>query len=199
MMTAEIYPNSNQARIILCSGHPEFKVRWGGHIEDVEDDDENNLYEGFYRWVDFIPEEETVEDERTYNYGVMRRVIAWASKKVPDNDLPPIYGPSQVSDIYPYNQPSEIIINGNVEETDGIASLDLYYRYSNNNTTWNPDWTYYDTDVDSSNGWSWNFIAPEESGYYEFYSIRRVRYAHDEWLNETAPPGADAICFIKIS
>jgi len=197
-LTAEIYPNSNQARIVRCSGHPEFKVHWGGHIEDVEDDDTNNHYEGFYRWVNITPDSETIEDEVTYNYCIFRRFIAWPSKKVPDNDLPPIYGPSQVSDIYPYNQSSEFTIAGNAEVSGGIESLDLFYRYSSTNgTVEDPwcNWTIYSTDFDVSDGWSWEFNSTktEGPGYYQFYSIRHVRINEYEWLNETAPPGPDAI------
>jgi len=190
-MTIETYPNKNQARIVLCGGHPEMGVFWGGHIEEVDDTLVNNLHNGFYYWMDITPFDETHEDERTYNWWIVRRHFAWASKKVPDNDLPPVYASSQVSDIYPYNQSSEFTITGNAEVSDGIVSLDLYYRYSDNNETWNP-WMLYDTDSDVSDGWSWEFNAPNETGYYEFYSIRHVQYA--EYTEaETVPPGPDAI------
>ena len=98
-MTAEIYPNENKARIVLCSGHPEHNVWWGGYIEEPEDTKGNNLYEGFYHWKDIIPEEDTTEDEFSYNYWIVRRSVAWVSKIVPDNDLPPVYDPSEISDI----------------------------------------------------------------------------------------------------
>jgi len=134
-LTAEIFPNENEARIVRCVGHPEFKVWWGGHIEEMPDTDHNNLYEGTHRWVDVTPFNETVEDEMTYNYCIVRRCIAWASQKVPDNDLPPIYGPSQVSDIYPYEQPAIFTVEGNVETANGITSTELFYRHSNDNVT----------------------------------------------------------------
>jgi len=190
-MTAEIYPNSNQARIVRCSGHPEFKINWGGHIEDVEDNDNNNHYEGFYKWVNITPDNETIEDEKTYNYCIIRRAIAWASKKVPDNDLPPVYGPSQVCDICPYEQYSSFDIVGNAEEADGIASLDLYYRYSTDNETW-INWTFYEKDLDGYDGWLWDFEAPNGSGFYQFYSIR---YVDNGGIIETEkiPPGPDAL------
>lgn len=197
-MTAEIYPNENKARIVLCSGHPEHNVWWGGYIKEAEDTDENNIYEAFYRWKDVIPEEETIEDEFSYNYWINRRSVAWVSKKVPDNDLPPIYGPSQVSDIYPYNQSSNFTITGNAEKSDGSPSLDLYYQYSDDNSSWS-DWTYYGTDIDESDGWSWEFDVStvNGSGYYQFYSIRRVEY-EDYWEIERVPPGSDAIAYIGI-
>lgn len=189
-MTAEVYPNENNARIVRCTGHPEYNVWWGGHIEEMEDTEINNQYEGFYRWKNVLPEDETVEDEFSYNYWIVRRSVAWASQKVPDNDLPPIYGPSQVSDIFPYNQSSSFTIAGNAESSDGIASLELLYRCSSDNENWSA-WTLYETDVDSSDGWSWEFNASNGTGYYQFYSIRHVEYeGYTE--TETATPGPDA-------
>ena len=191
-MTAEIYPNENKARIVLTGLHPEFKVWWGGYINKTLDTEYNSLWNGLHRWEDIIPFNETVEDEYKYNNWINRRSISWASKKVPDNDLPPVYGPSQVSDIYPYNQSNNFTIYGNSEVSDGIESLDLFYRYSENNSFWSP-WNLYDTDSDISDGWSWEFNAPNGTGYYQFYSIRHAQVNEYEWLNETAPPGPDAI------
>ena len=89
-MTAEIYPNENQARIVLCSGHPELNVWWGGHIREADDIPNNNLFEAFHYWEGVTPEDETPEDEFSYNYWIIRRSAAWASKKVPDDSMPPI-------------------------------------------------------------------------------------------------------------
>jgi hypothetical protein len=195
-MSAEIYPNENKARIVICSGHPELLTWWGGDLKDVEDTDNNSIYEGFYRLEDAIPFEETIEDEFTYNNCIIRRIIAWEAK-IPDNDLPPVYGPSQVSDIYPYEQPNGFTIIGNTkEEAYRVMSLDLYYRYSDDNSTNWSDWTLYATDLDGSNGWSWEFNAPNNSGYYEFYSIRHVEYEGYTEI-ETAPPGPDAIVYVN--
>ena len=60
------------------------------------------------------PWNETEEEEMTYNWWIVRRHAAWISKKVPDNDLPPVYEHSQVSDIFPYNQTMGFTIDGNV-------------------------------------------------------------------------------------
>jgi len=194
--TAETYPNENEARIVKCTGHPEHNVWWGGHIVE-EDTDDDTLYEGLYHWEDIIPENQTIEDEFSYNYWTLRRSIAWAAK-VPDNDLPPIYGASQVSDVYPYNQSSNFTVTGNVKgESAGIITLDLYFRYSADNASWS-DWTSYGTDIGSSDGWHWEFNASRGSGtgYYEFYSIRHVQY-EDHIELETAPPGPDAIAYVR--
>ncbi|MDH7517610.1 MAG: hypothetical protein QHH19_04630 [Candidatus Thermoplasmatota archaeon] len=195
-MITEIYDNENQARIVRCVGHPEDNVWWGGHIEELDDTKNNNMFDGFHRWRDIIPENETVEDEFSYTFWIVRRSVAWASKKVPDNDLPPIYGSSEVRDFDSYNQSLEFTIYGNAEESNSVESLDLYYRYSSDNISWG-DWTLYGTDIDGSDGWSWKFNATLANGpgYYQFYSLRHVRYEH-EWLNETAPPGSDAIAYV---
>lgn len=194
-MTLETYPNENQGRVILCGGHPEDPVWWGGHIEEVNDTNKNNLYNALNRWVNVTPDYQTLEDENTYNWWLLLRHTAWASK-VPDNDLPPIYGSSQVSDLYPFQQQSPIKIIGNVVTSSGIIFLDLYYRFSIDNATWT-QWNLFDTVEGgiADNEWSWIFNAPNGSGYYQFYSIRRVQ-SEDEWLYETVPPGPDAIARI---
>jgi len=191
-MTTEIYPNENKGRISLCALHPEYALWWGGHVEE-NDTDNNCLQDGLFNWVNITSSNETPGDEITHNWWIIRRQVAWAAK-VPDNDLPPIYGASQISDINLYNQSSSFTIIGNTkEEKDGIMLLDLYYRYSPNNSSWG-DWILYETDMDGSDGWSWNFNAylANGLGYYQFYSLRHVRY-ENEWLNETSPPGPDAI------
>jgi len=193
-ITAEIYPNENKARVVRCPGHPELLTWWGGCLQDVEDTDANNIYEGFHKLVGATPLDETVEDEMTYNYCIIRRIIAWEAK-IPDNDLPSVYGASQVSDIYPYEQTSGFTIIGNAQEgTERYISLDLYYRYSDDNSSWS-DWKIYGTDINKSDGWSWKFNAPNGMGYYQLYSIRYVE-CDGYTETETAPPGPDAAVYI---
>jgi hypothetical protein len=187
-MTMETYPNNKKGRIILCIGHPEMSVFWGGHIEEKTDTNKNCLFDALHYWKDYIPFNETLQDEDKYNWWMVRRQAAWVSKVVPDNDLPPIYGPSQVSDIYPYKQPLSFIIIGNVEPSDGIVSLELYYRYSNDNVSWD-NWTYYDT---CKNKYFWDFNAPYGPGFYQFFSLRKVEFEYNQEI-ESFPPGPDAI------
>jgi hypothetical protein len=207
-MTMETYPNENEARVILCGGHPESYVWWGGYIKDMEDTNYNNFLSGFYYWVDRTPWDETVEDELSYNWWIVRRHVAWVSKKVPNNDLPPVYGCSQVSDVRPYNQSSIFALEGNIELLPPNylslrkISLDLYYRYSKDNSSNWSDWILYETDIDSSDGWSWEFDTSlaNGSGYYQFYSARYVEYDVDEEIVviiEKAPPGPDTCVYVK--
>jgi hypothetical protein len=184
-MTAEVYPNKNQARIVLNGPHPEYPVVWGSTYEEAEDTNDNNFAD-LYRW-------NYTSNVSFPHVWIVRRQVAWAAK-VPDNDLPPVYGPSQISDISPYEQSSNFTIFGvcNDDDTfDGKVSLDLFYRYSDNNSNWSP-WQLYGTDVDDNDGWSWEFNSPCEKGYYQFYSLRHVE-CEFESLDETAPPGPDAI------
>jgi hypothetical protein len=189
-MTMEEYPNENNGRLILCSGHPEDRVWWGGYIKEKKDTDHNCLYDSLHYWTNITPTYKTLANEETYNWWLVRRHAAWVSK-VPNKDLPPIYGPSQIKDIFPYIKKSPFKIFGCVESTPGIISVDLYYRYSKNNNTWD-NWTYYNTDYNQLDGWSWDFNAPKGIGYYEFYSLRKVEYENFIEM-EKSPPGPDTI------
>ena len=142
--------------------------------------------------TNYTDPDETVEYERTYTWWIIRRAVAWASKQVPETDLPPIYGPSQVCDIHPYEQNSNFKIKGTAEENASLASLNLYYKFSDNNESFTDDWILYEKDTDISDGWSWDFNAPNGAGYYQFCSIREVEYQGVIEI-EKYPPGPDAI------
>lgn len=88
-MTAEIYPNENKGRMLLCTAHPEYMIWWDGHIEEVNDTGFNCLATGFHRWKDIAPLSKTAQDELTSTWWIVRRITAWAAK-VPDDHLPPI-------------------------------------------------------------------------------------------------------------
>ena len=89
-MTAEIYPNENKGRILLCTAHPEYMVWWDGSIEEVDQDGFHCLATGLHRWKNIRPLSKSVTDEMTHTWWMVRRFVAWAAK-VPDNHLPPIY------------------------------------------------------------------------------------------------------------
>jgi putative intracellular protease/amidase len=88
-ITAEIYPNKNKGRILLCTSHPQYMVWWDGHIEEKKTTDVTCLATGLYKWKDITPLSKTIKDELTHNWWMVRRFVAWAAK-VPDTHLPPI-------------------------------------------------------------------------------------------------------------
>lgn len=194
-MTAEIYPNINQARILITGLHPEMNVWWGGYIKETEDDDSNNIYDSFHRWVNVTPCDETIEDEMAYNYWMVRRSVAWASQKVSDNHLPPVYGTSEVCDFKNDVNALNFTVIGNSEKAEGTVSVDLYYCHSSDNETWS-EWTPFGTDVLDYEDLSWEFNSPDGPGYYQFYSIRHVE---NEGFTETekVPPGPDASVLVE--
>lgn len=88
-ITAEIYPNEHQGRIVLSAPHPEYMVWWGGEIGEVPESRSVCLGEGMHQWTGIEPLSETVQRELTYSWWVVRRMVAWAAK-VPDDAMPPI-------------------------------------------------------------------------------------------------------------
>lgn len=74
-------------------------------------------------------------------------------------------------------------ITATAYDNTGVANVTLWYRSSDNGTTWT-NWTSYG--IDDAAPWSWSFLG--DDGYYEFYSI-----AIDDYGNIENPPGvADA-------
>jgi hypothetical protein len=60
-----------------------------GFIEEKNESDDISLATGFRKWKDIKPLSETLKDELTHTWWIVRRMAAWAGK-VPDSDLPPI-------------------------------------------------------------------------------------------------------------
>jgi len=84
----------------------------------------------------------------------------------PPDTTPPV---SSVNPIEPYWQlksPWTVSVAVS-EDLSGISKVELYYRYSVDNSTWS-NWICYGSK--SSPPWSWEFTT-ETQGYYEFCSI----------------------------
>jgi len=97
----------------------------------------------------------------------------------PDSSINPVNG-------YWYDFLPMIIV-ATANDTNGVASVILWYHFSVNNSTWG-SWLPFSTDAASP--WSWSFDFPDGQGYYEFYTI-----ACDNANNgEIAPSTADARC-----
>ena len=96
---------------------------------------------------------------------------------------------SSIDPILPYWQSATpfIITATASDDLSGVAKVELFYRYSGDNTTWGP-WRSYGSDTAAP--WEFSFI--DNYGYYEFYSV-----AVDVAGNvETPPAVADARCAI---
>jgi glutamine amidotransferase-like uncharacterized protein len=87
-ITAEIYPNVNKGRILLSTVHTEYMIWWGGHITEQDDTTSNCIGKGLHKWKDIDQLSETLKDELTHNWWILRRFVAWTAK-VPDSQLPP--------------------------------------------------------------------------------------------------------------
>ena len=97
---------------------------------------------------------------------------------------------SSVDQISPYWQrSSNITISATASDGNGsgIWLVNLFYRYSSDNSTWS-SWQSFGTD--SSPPWEWNFTFPNGTGYYEFYSAAKDNVSN----KESTPVQADAIC-----
>ena len=95
---------------------------------------------------------------------------------------------SAINEITSYWHDSMLIIEAvGTDETSDVASIELYYRYSADNVSWN-NWASFA--LDSIYPWSWNFTFHKGEGNYEFYSV-----AIDKAGNiETKSTTAEAIC-----
>jgi outer membrane protein assembly factor BamB len=71
----------------------------------------------------------------------------------------------------------------------GIASVNLYYRYSNDKPSWS-DWIEFGEPVTSA-PYKWSFTDVEQGGYYELYTI-----ATDEAENVEDAPESGDVSFI---
>ena len=96
---------------------------------------------------------------------------------------------SSVDPIDPYWQTSTpfAVTATASDELSGVASVELYYHHSLDNSTWG-DWASFG--VDTEEPYSWSFDIPASHGFYEFYSVAR-----DMAGNVEEPPvEADARC-----
>lgn len=88
-ITAEVFPNSNQGRILLCTTHPQYMVWNKGRIREMENSENTCLATGLHKWEGIEPFSKTLTHELTSTWWMVRRFVAWAAK-VPDDHLPPM-------------------------------------------------------------------------------------------------------------
>ncbi|MCG2825404.1 MAG: hypothetical protein L6265_02285, partial [Thermoplasmatales archaeon] len=97
---------------------------------------------------------------------------------------------SNVNPVDYWQNISTFIVTANASDNiSGVSSVELYYNYSVDNSTWNSWINFGLGSYNSTNDlWEWNFTA-EGDGYYMFYSI-----ATDNATNiESAPDTYDTV------
>jgi len=83
---------------------------------------------------------------------------------------------------YPYTLVCSTQFHINASGDSGLDNVTLYYRYSPVNNSWEQgnNWTIWDNPENPTTNytgqWSWNFNIPNETGYYEFYSMGQYLY-----------------------
>ncbi|MCK4758046.1 MAG: hypothetical protein KAS67_06325, partial [Thermoplasmata archaeon] len=94
---------------------------------------------------------------------------------------------SSVDTISPYTYAVPLVIMATANDAmSGVAQVELFYKSSLDNATWNA-WQSFGVDV--TDPYSFDFDFPDSDGYYEFYSV-----ATDDLGNiEAAPASADEI------
>jgi uncharacterized membrane protein len=101
---------------------------------------------------------------------------------------------SRVDAIFPYwRNSSPLSLTASASDAlSGVASVELWFRYSPDNSSWS-GWSLFGGD--DSPPWSWSFDFPRGEGYYEFYTVARDAAGNVE----APPPGADASCGLDVT
>jgi len=88
-VTAEVFPNANKGRILLCAAHPEY-LRWtSGQIVEKTGAEFTCIGAGFRRWEGVDSLDLLLNQGVTATWWMVRRFVAWAAK-VPQGNLPPV-------------------------------------------------------------------------------------------------------------
>ncbi len=205
------YPDESGGKVILWGDHPEWEY-WekdGSYVKNVDESPtyNNTIWEGLVRWYDDndtpgYEDDDTIIMPSDMKYDakwLTRREVAYASNKVDDKHLPPVYGRSQVVDFDPpVTEDDEFSIDccvgGYEEDWEKDINLTLYYRYNGSGSSW--QWTnwndsgMYINDNDGPFTFTFNPSSYNGSGRYEFYSILNAT-DQEGYSLETPPPDGD--------
>ncbi|MBA7598940.1 hypothetical protein ES703_05965 [subsurface metagenome] len=119
--------------------------------------------------------------------GVVEAPLAWQLVETWVGTVEAVGTPSSgIGAISPYWQTSaSYAVTATASDPGGIVvTVTLWYRYSVEGSDWSA-WTPFGTDNESP--WVWSFTAPEDDGYYEFYSVAKDNDNNEE----LAPAMAD--------
>ncbi|MBC7080830.1 MAG: right-handed parallel beta-helix repeat-containing protein [Thermoplasmatales archaeon] len=181
----------------LTIGEPSYEDYWitsSTPITLSATDEGSGVYITYYKiddgdWTEYVePFTITGEGEHTiYYYSIdnLGNIETEKSKVVNVDDTKPT---SNANPISPYWQTTILTITATASDDGcGVGSVELWYRYSEDNSTWGA-WTLFGTD--NIPPWQWVFNFPAGNGYYQFYTR-----AKDNLGNyEDAPAIPDTIC-----
>jgi hypothetical protein len=164
-VTIEIYASDGELVRRLFSGWENASKKGVFHVHpwDGRDDTGNFVEDGIY----------TVRVEAVDVGGNS----AESRTEVIVDTMPPESSVNKLAQ-YWHNAPNLRVTAEASDELSGVESVELWYRYSSDNSLWTP-WRPYD--ADNEKPWSWRFVA-ENDGYYEFAS-----FASDEAGNSDRP------------
>ncbi len=208
------YPEGDidSGRILLSACHSELGIweRKGNYIKQVEDNDENILFDGLIVWMNDSGTPDDPSDDRPLNETdyifdpikwFVRREVAWVYKNLPEDYYPPVYGRSEVIDINPKLIEEETFdimccVGKEKNEIWDSENLSLFYRYNgpNSGNIWT-DWIYYNSLISAPYTFSFNTSEAYGNGRYEFYTILNTTCDLD-YTCDSAPPKADTECYV---
>ncbi len=220
-MLAFNYPEGDETggRVFLSALHPESKIwnKTGNYLYHMDEIDNNTLEKGLEAWKSengtpgdvrndyFLTKDDKIQ---TYvNAWLCRREVAWASKKVPDSDMPPVYGSSQVVDITPLIQENPeftikcCVLKRNNDTAWNTQNLSLWYKYNGANSSYQwTDWIYYDAIFSIPYRFIFDANEAMGCGIYQFCSTLNTTnatgYTYSESLPNPTYQGPDAWCAV---
>jgi len=133
-----------------------YKATWTLTSRHWDRMEEGKTYYLYFRLIDSLGNNKIIT---TLNNAF--RILKDVAKPIVDVDAPDLQAEWSWDDTF--------IISAFADDFNGsgIVSVELYYRYSEDNKTWN-NWTQYGDQLEFI-PFEWKFQAEEGNGYYEFY------------------------------
>ena len=128
-----------------------------------------------------------VDSPRAIDGGLNYDYLPFAQKYGWDKEPPSSF----VRKILPYWHNSTISITVNASDaSSGVMKVELYYRYSSDNSTWEGWSLLGENTTGNPTYWNFSFNFPNGTGYYEFVSVAWDNAGNHEVINWTEPSNA---------
>lgn len=152
-----LYPETEWREIKSGINTQSYKTTWTLSSIDWDQISEGETHYLYFRITDSLGNINKIE-----NPDQAFKIKKDESKPLVDLDIPDLETEGFWDDKF------NISVYTNDSSGSGIESVELYYRYSKDNTTWR-NWTRYEDKLTTA-PFDWKFHADEGNGYYEFYS-----------------------------